>query len=97
MAPQFRTTQLINQLLSGGGGGPAISISGRVRLPLSLTVSVTAGVLGVALVSVSLGGVPLLTNVSSAASISLPGILLGASLTLAAGLYVLSTYTLSIG
>lgn len=63
---------------------------------MALSVSVTAGVLGVALVTVTLGGANLLSGALSAAAIALPSILGNATLHMAAGLYAISTYTLAI-
>lgn len=76
------------------GPGPAITISGNAPVPLSISATVSAGVLGVGLVTLTANGVAILTAAVSAASMPLTGILAGLTLALAAGPYAGEAYTL---
>lgn len=73
------------------GSGPALTVTGRVRLPLSLSVTVAAGALGAALVTVVANGVTLLAGALSAALLSLS---IGLTLSMENALYTGNAYTL---
>jgi len=74
--------------------GPLITVSGSAPVPLNLSATVSAGVLGVGLVTLTANGVTILTAALSAASMPLVGFLAGLTLTLSAGPYAGETYTL---
>lgn len=76
------------------GVGPALTITGRIPLPLNLSVTVTAGILGVGLVDVSLNGQTIISGLLSAATLLLTGLLSGLTLNMSAGLYLGSAYVL---
>lgn len=80
--------------LLGGGGGPAITVSETFFLSKAVTLRfVLGGILGVALVQVSIDGGPFSASILSAGSLQLPVAGSTVSLTLAAGVYALADYT----
>lgn len=90
-SPRRTSVALVGQALSGSG--PALALSGSLLTPASVAVSVTAGALGVALVTLTLNGTTLLNGTLSAASVPIPGDG-GLTLSMAAGPYAGDAYTL---
>lgn len=97
MTPRAGFTSLVARALTGGG--PIMTITGQVPLPMDLTVFVALSALGISLVTVTLGGDTLLSGnqpVGAGLQLGLPGLLSGSVLDIASGIYIGNTYTLSL-
>lgn len=87
--PVAHASRVVNLALSEVGTSPAINLVGTVLLPLTVAVRMTlGGVLGIALLQISLNGAPFSLPQVANASIALPGQPPDAQLMLTAGLFV---------